>query len=59
MLDCLPEHWSLWLLPSDPKMASMIQKISITGRLNDVRSIEFLQADGNRSVMTTEKIHKK
>lgn len=55
-LEGLPERWTLLLHPTDPKMASLIQKITIAGRRNDVRSIEILQADGDRSVMTVEKM---
>jgi len=55
-LEGQPERWTLNLQPTETKMAGMIQKISIAGRRNDVRSIEILQADGDRSVMTVEKI---
>lgn len=56
-LDGIPERWTLSLTPTDPKMIAMIQKITIAGRRGDVRSIEIQQADGDRSVMTIERIN--
>ena len=55
-LEGLPERWTLSLTPTDPKMSAMIQKITIGGRRADVRSIEIQQADGDRSLMTIEKV---
>lgn len=55
-LDGIPERWTLLLTPTDPRMIAMIQKITIGGRRGDVRSIEIQQADGDRSVMTIERI---
>lgn len=55
-LDGLPDRWTLSLTPIDPKMSAMIQKITIGGRRADVRSIEIQQADGDRSLMTIEKV---
>lgn len=55
-LEGQPERWTLLLVPTDPKMSGMIQKITIAGRRNEVRTIDILQADGDRSVMSIEKI---
>ena len=45
------EKWELTLLPSDQKIAALVQRITVTGRKNQVVSIEYLQADGDRSVL--------
>jgi len=44
--------WRLHLLPSDPQMAELVQKILIEGAGSQVRRIEILEASGDRSVMT-------
>jgi outer membrane lipoprotein-sorting protein len=46
-----PERWSLTLLPSDPHIAAIVQKIVISGTRDELREIEMLQGDGDRSVM--------
>ncbi|MDQ2962987.1 MAG: outer membrane lipoprotein carrier protein LolA [Pseudomonadota bacterium] len=46
-----PERWSLTLLPSDARIAAMVQRIQISGTRDEVRQVEMLQADGDRSVM--------
>ena len=51
-----PARWTLYLLPSDPKLATLVSRIQADGRGADVRSIEILQADGDRSVMQIERI---
>jgi outer membrane lipoprotein-sorting protein len=45
------EKWELTLLPSDQKIASLVLRITVTGRRNQIVSIEYLQADGDRSVL--------
>lgn len=50
-----PEHWTLHLLPSDPKLATLIVRIRAEGRDGELRSIEILQADGDRSLMQIER----
>ena len=55
-LDGLPERWTLQLQPTDAKMSALIQKITIGGRRAEVRSIDILQADGDRSVMSIERL---
>ena len=44
-------HWTLVLLPYAPDMAALISRINIAGEDGLVRSIEIVQADGDRSVM--------
>jgi outer membrane lipoprotein-sorting protein len=44
--------WQLHLLPSDPQMAELVQKVVIGGVGGEVRRIEILEASGDRSVMT-------
>ncbi len=46
-----PERWSLTLLPSDTGIAALVQRIRISGTRDELRQIEMLQADGDRSVM--------
>ena len=48
-------RWTLLLLPLNEKMAASIQRISITGTREQVKSMEIKQTDGDRSVMTIEK----
>ena len=50
------DKWVLTLLPSDQKIASMVQRITVTGNRNQVRIIEYLQADGDRSVLNIDPI---
>lgn len=49
-----PEKWTLTLLPSDQKIAALVQRITVAGRRQQIFSIEYLQADGDRSVMSIE-----
>lgn len=48
------EQWVLTLLPSDQKIAALVLRITISGVRDQIRSIEYLQADGDRSLMTIE-----
>ena len=48
-------HWGiLTLLPSDEKIAAFVQRIVVAGSRNQIRSIEYLQADGDRSLLLIE-----
>ena len=51
-----PERWTLVMLPSDQGLAAMVSRVDIGGIRDRVRSIDILQADGDRSVMTIEPI---
>jgi len=46
-----PERWTLTLLPSDARIATIVHRIRISGTRDELREIEMLQADGDRSVM--------
>ena len=50
------DKWVLTLLPSDQKIAALVLRIVVSGSKGQVRSIEYLQADGDRSLMTIEPI---
>lgn len=50
------EKWVLTLLPSDQRIAAVILRIVVTGSRNQVLGIEYLQADGDRSVLSIEPI---
>jgi outer membrane lipoprotein-sorting protein len=54
-LDGGHERWALVLSPLDPKVGAVIARIRMEGVLDEVRSVEILQADGDRSLMTIEK----
>jgi outer membrane lipoprotein-sorting protein len=47
-----PERWKLALLPSDPKLAELVSRITVSGSRGEVRQVEILQADGDRSVLS-------
>ena len=53
------DKWVLTLLPSEPKIAALVLRIVVTGSKNQIRSIEYLQADGDRSLMTIEPLETK
>jgi hypothetical protein len=46
------EQWQLSLTPLQPQMLKIISEIRIAGARDVVATIEFMQADGDRSVMT-------
>jgi hypothetical protein len=46
------EHWTLGLAPLDATLAATVQQIRIAGDTNLVHSVEILEADGDRSVLT-------
>ncbi len=48
--DGRPAQWRLTLLPSDPKIAALVSRITVDGHDALIDSIEVLQADGSRSV---------
>jgi outer membrane lipoprotein-sorting protein len=54
-LDGGNERWALALTPLDPKVGAVIARIRMEGVQDVVRSVEILQADGDRSLMTIEK----
>ena len=50
------DKWVLTLLPSDQKISALVLRIVVSGSKSQIRSIEYLQADGDRSVMNLEPI---
>lgn len=50
------DRWTLTLFPSDAKLATSVHLIEITGVRDNVRSINIIQTDGDRSLMTIERI---
>lgn len=50
VLDGRPARWRLTLLPSDPKIAALVSRVTVDGHDALVDSFEVLQADGSRSV---------
>ncbi|OZB36848.1 MAG: hypothetical protein B7X44_04430 [Halothiobacillus sp. 15-55-196] len=45
-------HWVLLLLPTDPHIQSLIKSISVNGSGDQLQTIEYDQANGDRSIMT-------
>ncbi len=50
------QKWVLTMLPSEPKIAALLQRITVSGSRDQVRSIEYLQADGDRSLLAIEPV---
>lgn len=48
------EQWSLRLVPIEARTAARVSSVLIGGRRGDVRKVEVLLADGDRSVMDIE-----
>ncbi|MEZ5644726.1 MAG: LolA-related protein [Burkholderiaceae bacterium] len=48
------QQWVLVLYPKDHEIAALVQRITVNGREGQVRSIEYLQADGDRTVIEIE-----
>lgn len=55
-LDGAAERWNLSLTPNDAKLAANIHLIRIGGSREHVRTIEIIQTDGDRSLMTIARI---
>jgi outer membrane lipoprotein-sorting protein len=53
------ERWTLDLLPNDQRIAAFVVRITFGGSRNRVEWIQYLQADGDRSVMTIEPLEEK
>ena len=50
------EKWTLSLIPSTSQVLQKVKRIRLSGANDAVKEIEVLQADGDRSVTTIEKI---
>lgn len=48
------QDWQLRLVPLDEEIARHVQRVQIAGAGDEIRSVEILQVDGDRSVMTLE-----
>jgi outer membrane lipoprotein-sorting protein len=46
------DHWTLELVPRDPKLARTVQEIHIEGEKDLIHSVEIREADGDRSLLT-------
>lgn len=55
-LDGTSERWTLQLSPLDEKLQAVVKRIHIAGVRDAVRSVEIIQADGDRSFMRIEKL---
>jgi outer membrane lipoprotein-sorting protein len=49
-------QWVLTLVPSEPAIAALLQRITVSGGQRQVRHIEYLQVDGDRSEISIEPI---
>jgi len=50
------EKWELTLLPSEQKIAALVLRITVSGMHDQIRQIEYLQADGDRAVLSIDPI---
>lgn len=48
------DTWTLTLVPSDARIAQLLQRVTISGTQRQVRHIEYLQADGDRTELAIE-----
>jgi len=46
------EQWTLGLDPREPQLAALVRHIRIDGAQAMIRSVEIMEADGDRSVLT-------
>ena len=49
-------QWVLTLVPSESAIAALLQRITVSGSRSQVRHIEYLQVDGDRSEISIEPI---
>jgi outer membrane lipoprotein-sorting protein len=49
------DRWTLVLTPLDARVGSAIARIRMEGTRDEVRTVEILQADGDRSVMSVQR----
>ena len=50
------EAWDLTLIPLDARIAKVVARVRMHGAGDQVRKVEILQADGDRSLMTIRKL---
>jgi hypothetical protein len=46
------DHWALLLVPLDARVAGTVKQIRIEGTMDNIHSVEIMEADGDRSVLT-------
>ncbi|MBP9603896.1 MAG: outer membrane lipoprotein carrier protein LolA, partial [Chromatiaceae bacterium] len=49
------DRWTLTLTPLDTRVGRVVARILMEGTRGEVRTVEILQADGDRSVMSIQK----
>jgi Outer membrane lipoprotein carrier protein LolA-like len=47
-----PDAWRLLLIPNEPAMQKVVREIRIAGSKNRVATVEIIEAEGDKSVMT-------
>ena len=52
------QSWTLLLHPTNPQVVQLIDSISVTGSGTRIRTIEYDQSDGDRTVMTIKPAQK-
>lgn len=50
------QRWVLTLVPRDETILALLKRITVSGSRNQVRHIEYLQADGDRSEISIDPI---
>lgn len=48
--------WTLTLMPRTPAMAALVERVRIAGRRADISVIEILQANGDSSLMSVQRL---
>jgi hypothetical protein len=48
--------WVLTLVPLEPQMRALVERIRIAGRRADISVIEILQANGDSSLMSVQRL---
>jgi len=50
------EHWTLDLVPREARLRTQVSSVRVTGRRAEVREMQVVMPDGDRSTMTIEPI---
>ena len=50
------ERWTLELVPRDPRLRAQVATVRVSGRQAEVREMQVLMPDGDRSTMTIEPV---
>jgi outer membrane lipoprotein-sorting protein len=48
------DNWTLTLTPTTQQIAALLQRITVSGSQDQIRTIDYLLADGDRSELTIE-----